>query len=1440
MNRLRSVSRGAASRDGFILIVVLGILVLITILVVGFLVHAGSQAKSFASYRDQTNNLLLSDVAVNMVKAQVDDATGISSGASPGLWASQPGAIRTVDGSGQQKTYKLYSSRTPTDTNTGTTLGDALVKDLPAATAVASNDWANSPVWTDLNAPALKSDGTSAYPIIDVVNDNADLPAGTTGSAPFASGNFNVVSDPIVNPVGAVRSATGKYPLPMPVQWLYVLKQGQVIAPDTTGVAGAQVTFNKASTVPTDDNPIVGRVAYWTDDDTCRVNVNTASVNANSNADGSTAAQGTFWDTPHFTAADDYSFALNQPRSLEYQRYPGHPATTTLALALPEFALGGFPTLGSGGTAEKLLGLTPRYTVGGSMEGTVAASGATTPLASTSKRLYASIGELLFDPPPTAQGSRSASTSVTKPQVEAAKFFLTAHSRAPELNLFGKPRVAIWPISSMNDPNHRTPSDQLIAFSSSTTPAAGSTVLNNYYFTRYPYVSAPTSSFTPAAATGSNSTNYDISLPGDPSNKFSNGNRNLLLYLDTLTRDALPGNLGHGSTFELKYLQIGKRQILTEMFDYVRVTNARDPGLDYQVTKNDGGVPGGVPYAAATAWDYNVFSGNGHGEILPTENVSPAVAGLPLNFTPMTDWAGTYGFGRYQGRIVEATIVFVGVGRGIPAGTSTYVPQSSPPWVAVTPQQAYTNTYPYPLGKVYAGVTPPPANTGTPNPNPGNPYIPPPGNTAVQAYIAFTFFDPALGYNRVLTSLDLRTLGLKTGFVATAGSPAVSTPVFPNEENERLAYLSNPVNTYGTYQGANPGSLGGLMDFRMMLAGRASGPQKIFSDNQYEAIGSIINMPTGGTFSFKGSGTGGLTVYMYGPGTPIPPMGSSSTIIHQVHTYNIYFPPATLPVPNVSDRPIFGTDNGHPSTPPPIDYQPRIVDPAILPGSTTAITDRFDDARSTSIVNGEYDCHMIDFANDTVISVVPNAKAGYGDYRMLCAPTTPLKSATGSLYSYTDLYNPTAANPNAYPNLFYGLRYPSGQVFPGAVYGSLVNGAAYYTPSTNTPTTFASLDGSLKPVYGSVPFVPFGVSNPTAGNDPGVPGGPPPDFDNGFGELPDGPYINLPDAGAVYPPSNNRVYYDNLGDTVNSTVKPSAFFSPQRQVPSPVMFGSLPTGAPVNGSTPKPWQTLLFQPGANGHAGLANPKDEYFLDLFWMPQAQPYAISEPFSTAGKVNLNYQILPFTYIDRSTAIQSVLSSEKVAEIGVTQAGVYKKDSGGGDTTGMTNLARRTLNLSEVDGTLGQFAAKFKNFDFFKAAAEICDVYLVPKDKSWPANPDGTNPTAQAEWYGPNFALVGDNTREKPYADIYSRITTKSNAFTVYHRVQTLKNPTSANPAQWTEGQGAILGDYRGSTTLERYIDPNDTTVPDYADPKHVDDTNLETHYKWRVVENTRFAP
>ncbi len=60
------------------------------------------------------------------------------------------------------------------------------------------------------------------------------------------------------------------------------------------------------------------------------------------------------------------------------------------------------------------------------------------------------------------------------------------------------------------------------------------------------------------------------------------------------------------------------------------------------------------------------------------------------------------------------------------------------------------------------------------------------------------------------------------------------------------------------------------------------------------------------------------------------------------------------------------------------------------------------------------------------------------------------------------------------------------------------------------------------------------------------------------------------------------------------------------------------------------------------------PKDHLLLDLFTMPVVEPYAISEPFSTAGKINMNYQIVPFTYIDRSTGVKAVLNSELIARV------------------------------------------------------------------------------------------------------------------------------------------------------------------------------------------------
>jgi uncharacterized protein (TIGR02600 family) len=367
------------------------------------------------------------------------------------------------------------------------------------------------------------------------------------------------------------------------------------------------------------------------------------------------------------------------------------------------------------------------------------------------------------------------------------------------------------------------------------------------------------------------------------------------------------------------------------------------------------------------------------------------------------------------------------------------------------------------------------------------------------------------------------------------------------------------------------------------------------------------------------------------------------------------------------------------------------------------------------------------------------------------------------------------------------------------------------------------------------------------------------DWDNGLPGCADGAYSNWPDDGNIYIGTSPDVapYFNGQNQTSGTSF--FSYFTPNRIIPSPVMFGSLPTGVTED----IPWRTLLFRPSINRpNDPVGGPKDELLLDLFNMPVVEPYAISEPFSTAGKINMNYQILPFTYITRDTGVRAVLGSELVARIPAasmanypySQYSYYKGVVYNTATVSRTGVpvapsgpapARIPLNLDEVNGTLKQFQDKFANGDIFKSPAEICDIYLVPYDSLNPSLYTDwvtTGPPykqADSEWYGSDFAGVGDNVRERPYGDIYPRLTTKSNTFTVYFTVQAIKSST---PTQWNESGGAILGEYRGSTSFERYIDPNDHNIPDYAagttNPTSM--TPIDTYYKWRVISNNAFAP
>lgn len=418
------------------------------------------------------------------------------------------------------------------------------------------------------------------------------------------------------------------------------------------------------------------------------------------------------------------------------------------------------------------------------------------------------------------------------------------------------------------------------------------------------------------------------------------------------------------------------------------------------------------------------------------------------------------------------------------------------------------------------------------------------------------------------------------------------------------------------------------------------------------------------------------------------------------------------------------------------------------------------------------------------------------------------------------------------------------------------------------------------------------------------------DFDNGIGNARDGPYINKPDEGNFFM-ANFRLWSETkryrsgyFFDTfLNSEDwRSGIYMTPNRMIASPVTFGSLPTGVWPGGTTTsraldntsisydqgKPWQTLLFRPyaqssvvgkpvGGQGHPGDNNPRDHNLLDLFCMPVVEPYAISEPLSVAGRINLNYQIMPFTNIRRATGMHAVLKGEFITAIpngDVNRAKTFRSSGQGdwGSSQGFKfhdeqtsrKFWHRPINVTE---TLVQFDEKFNGTagganhfssnvrGLFRTASQICELHLIP-DVSAGVSSDGEDlPSAtmtgytaanrqdQMDNFWRSHSSTGDNTRERPYGNIYARVTTRSNTFRVHMRAQVVRKARSTEPDTFDSTRDAVVADYRGSTLIERYIDPTDTTnpIPDYgAATNPLSLPPLETFYKFRTLETKRFSP
>ncbi len=442
-------------------------------------------------------------------------------------------------------------------------------------------------------------------------------------------------------------------------------------------------------------------------------------------------------------------------------------------------------------------------------------------------------------------------------------------------------------------------------------------------------------------------------------------------------------------------------------------------------------------------------------------------------------------------------------------------------------------------------------------------------------------------------------------------------------------------------------------------------------------------------------------------------------------------------------------------------------------------------------------------SNDTIISLQVAGAAG-NDPANADDPTAGDNRLVESLMDVpSERFRAHNNYRNAGVQFAHGLTMSTGERCNQGIYGTLVANANYQNPRNWRQ-----------------PDVPSRVpANKGVTRKDGGPG----DWDTGFGDQTDGAYINKPDEGDTALQDQigaTRLPY-MLGYGKGTAAATNTYFSPNRQIPSPLIFGSIPTGV----QRVLPWQTLLFHPRPEdpSHPGNLSPKDHLLADLFWMPVIEPYAISQPFATSGKINLNYQIMPFTYVKRSTGLHAVMKSTKFMALRVEDAPIYKPRDYS-DHAPIAPNRRRTIDMTK---TLADFDAKFKNNDLFKSVSQICEMNLVP--------PEVANSAAMAAFWNEN-PLTGDNLREKPYVDIYPRLTTKSNAYTVHFRVQVLKKSRSSGVAEWDETKDAMLSEYRGSSIIERYVDASDTSLPDFASSTNT--KSLDAYYKFRVLSTKKF--
>lgn len=1426
--------------SGAALLIALCFLVLLSAVVLALFSTATTGRQNANAFASGQETLRLADAAVNLVQGQIRDAT-----IQPRVgWASQPGMVRAFDTSGNVTAYKLYSSDAMVVPNYGKTQIDAEVTAMQSWNAGAPTNTSFNALFADLNAPAIvlrpdpgdptKEIDTPVFPIADPAAIGAvEGFSATTAVAGTTLGN------------GTTRR------LPMPVKWIYTLKDGQMVAP--SGGDGARATFT-GSVRPSESNPIVGRIAFWADDDTCKLNINTAS-------------EGSYWDTPKTGSWTDLRMAVSMPIKGEFQRLPGHPSTTSLSpvfgkilprpptsIISTQTAPNPFTSLinttagldyykqfasyynltpriswrTSPGDHFDLAGLTnstdessrggiQRISLTGRPGTSEAMNGGIWPSSdqgNTRKalgksvlpdadRLYVSPDELIFRP-----DRNPNHPALSANELAQRDFFITAQSRAPETSLFGTPRISLWPINE--SAVHQNVRDRLLDFSST----VGST---KYSFARRIGSNA--------ILNGSQPSDLTSELGGDSSLAQ---NQKLTDYLVKLSSTPLPG---FSKSLADKWSADGLTRVVAQTFDFVR----SNINADYVNFGGAGGTSYRYSVSSSNPTDY--LSGNSDSQRGPRGTVVPSDFGKGIlgggRFVYFSQFALLF-----MPTEIENTYANVAVGNATWSGTET-VSGDNDGWFrkdGVTPAVTYIPLLPgngtSGNGTSFLPGTATPTSQRTTkmravllmqpySPYGGRPAITPACSVEISGFNSMTANSISFGTGNPPIVTHFGTFHAQA---TNHASRAEWSAIYPMSEVGALWPFMIPDGNPGAGRvwrkfPRNPTETPFPKDWKSSYD-----PLYHYGFISQEIDVAALN---NGNFSFSG---GQIDVKIY-PWSSRNSRDSSSLI----QSVQVNFDSQSLPVPRLL------TSSGNPGRGPARSFE-NYKGLAFSINNEVNINDFKNHSkaeeqwfylsfwkrmRANIDESPEQSIAMIIRRGDTVIAKEFSATnpATKGDFRILALS----KNIPASYFSTP----------------------PNGQSLRGegnslsivgktdTQYGWEGNRLRYQHETTGN----GSLTGGTY-VEACSPYVAAGLSKAEISSN--VLG----DWQSGTGNVKDGAFFGREDSGDSAMTLGG--YFESKGGSLN--VGAGDTWEPNRFVPSAGIFGRfLTTDSSGNLA---PWQTLLFN--ANPAAGDSHPgfgtgvggsgkearppfskvPDHVYLDNFWMPTVEPYPISEPLSTAGKVNLNFQMAPFSNITRSTALRGALKPVLVA--GVDDRSTQFNFPANNDKTYKTPKWVDGINMQtrfeiSANETISEFQRRFNAGDIFRASSEVSTISLVPQDQSG-------NPIAPGTFWN-GRKTTSDTLREQPYTALLSRVTTKSNTFTVHYLVQALKQPTrpGRNWAEWDEAKDQVVGEYRGATTIERFLDPNAENIPDYTQENLSGNYDpIDKFYRWRVLSQKQFAP